>query len=136
MALPDTVRVLVCKYSPPPEDAAVLPLKDASSIMLTDEEIAYEPPPLPPALLLSMALPDTVRVLVCKYSPPPLDAAVLPLKDASSIMLTDEEIAYEPPPLPPALLTSMALLATVRVLSSKYSPPAEDAAVLPLTDAP
>jgi hypothetical protein len=137
MALLPTVRVLSCKYSPPPDVMAVLPLTDAPSRRLTaDEEIAHEPPPFPPALLPSMALPDTVRVLVCKHSPPPLDAAMLPLKDASSIMSTDEEIAYEPPPSSPALLPSMALPDTVRVLSCKYSPPPLDAAVLPLTAAP
>jgi hypothetical protein len=108
--------------------------------MTADEELAYEPPPFSPALLPSMALPDTVRVLVCKYSPPPEDAAVLRETEAPSRRLTvDDKMplnAYTPPPSPPALLPLMELPLTVRLLCFKCRPPPLLAAVFPLTDVP
>jgi hypothetical protein len=93
MSLLATVRVLSCKDSPPPVRAAVLPRKDAPSRRLTaEEELAYAPPPLPPALFPSMALPDTERVLWDTYRPPPLFSAMLPLTHAPSCrMAVDDE---------------------------------------------
>jgi len=137
MELLDAVRVLVCTYNPPPRSSAVLLFANASWLsVIEDNNIAYTPPPVAPAALPSMELLDTVRVLACTYNPPAQSAAVLLLADAPcmSVMEADSSV-YTPPP-EFALLPSMELLDTVRVLAPKYNPPPQSAAVLLFADAP
>jgi len=118
MQLSDAVRVLSCRDIPPPSSIAMLLLADAPSLSVMEEdEIAYVPPPLFPAVLLLMELLDAVRVLSCRYIPPPYVAAALPFTDVPwLIVMEDFDIKYAPPPVASAMLLFMELLHAVRVL--------------------
>jgi len=104
---------------------------------MEEDDLAYNPPPSETAVLLLMELLDAVRLLSCKYAPPPTSPATLLFADVPWLSVMEEDdSAYVPPPLLPAVLLSMELFDAMRLLSFRYIPPPCVAAALPFADVP
>jgi len=124
MLLPETVRLLAWRASPPPL-RAVFRLADApSQSVIKDDLNTFNPPPLLPASLLEIEDWITVTPLVEEKTPAPSwSAMLLSTEEPSLNSRIEESVTYAPPPSLIALLPLIEVLEAVKLLACSQSPP-------------